>query len=99
MVSWEAAKPQKYFLNSDVKSMYTRLLAELKGNVINITDRDTAENKFVVSTYTDRNPGSFYLYERSTDKLSKLGDLNPDLKPAGLVCHVCRYPIKPEMEW
>jgi dipeptidyl aminopeptidase/acylaminoacyl peptidase len=83
-VSWEAAKPQKYFLANDIKNIYTRLEVDLKGNEINITDRDSAENKFIINTYTDRNPGSFYLYERGTGKLSKLGDLNPDLKPGEL---------------
>ena len=80
-VSWEAAKPEKYFLNDHIKNIYGRLNTELKGNVVNITDRDTAENKFIISTYTDRNPGSFYLYEINKNKLSKLGDLNQDLKP------------------
>lgn len=81
LVSWDAGKPQKHFLDPDIKSIYDRLGNDLKGNEIGITDRDSAENKFIVATYTDRNPGSYYLYEKSTNKLTKLGDVNPDLKP------------------
>lgn len=80
VVSWEAAKPQKAFLNADIKNIYDKLSASLKGNEINITDRDSAENKFIVFTYTDRNPGSYYLYENNSGKLTKLGDINSSLK-------------------
>lgn len=80
LVSWDAAKPQTHYLDPDIKSIYDKLNTELKGNEVDITDRDSAENKFIVFTYTDRNPGSYYLFERSTGKLSKLGDINPDLK-------------------
>jgi len=84
LVSWDAATPQKHFLNADIESIYNKLLDNLKGNEINIDDRDTAEDKFIINTYTDRNPGSYYLYENNTGKLTKLGDLNPKLKPEEL---------------
>ena len=80
LLSWDAAKPQTHYLDPDIKSIYDKLNTDLKGNEVDITDRDSAENKFIVFTYTDRNPGSYYLFERSTGKLSKLGDINPDLK-------------------
>jgi dipeptidyl aminopeptidase/acylaminoacyl peptidase len=82
LAAWQADMPQKHFLDSGIKAIYDKLIGtELKGNVIDITDRDSAENKFIVSSYTDRNPGSFYLYENNTGKLTKLSDMNPDLKP------------------
>jgi len=80
LLSWDAAKPQTHYLDPDIKSIYDKLNTDLKGNEVDITDRDSAENKFIVFTYTDRNPGSYYLFERNTGKLSKLGDINPDLK-------------------
>ena len=80
LVSWDAAKPQTHYLNPGIKSIYDKLNAELKGNEVNIADRDSAENKFIVFTYTDRNPGSYYLFEHSTGKLTKLGDINANLK-------------------
>lgn len=70
--SWEEAKPKKHFLNTDAESIYNNLLEQLSGNEISITDKDTAENKFIVETYTDRNPRSIYLYERKVNKLTKL---------------------------
>jgi dipeptidyl aminopeptidase/acylaminoacyl peptidase len=79
--SWEKTKPKKYFLNQDAERIYTNLQKKLNGYEINISERDTAENKFIVSTYTDRNPGSVYLYELKKDKLTKLEDnssIDPD---------------------
>ncbi|GAB2985173.1 S9 family peptidase [Mucilaginibacter puniceus] len=79
--SWEEAKPKKHFLNADAERTYNNLQKKLSGNEISINDRDTAENKFIVSTYTDRNPGAVYLYELKKDKLTKLEDnsyINPD---------------------
>ncbi|HAL81409.1 MAG TPA: S9 family peptidase [Mucilaginibacter sp.] len=80
LASWEAAKPQKYFIDSTIKNIYTKLLADLRGNEISFIDRDSAENKFIVKTYTDRSPGSYYLYENSSGKLTKLGDINSSIK-------------------
>ncbi|TSD62635.1 S9 family peptidase [Inquilinus sp. KBS0705] len=79
MVSWEEAKPQKHFLDGDVEQLYKNLSGKIKGNNLEIVDRDSAENKFIIVSYTDKNPGSYYLYERSHDKLSKLGDINPEI--------------------
>jgi dipeptidyl aminopeptidase/acylaminoacyl peptidase len=84
VAKWEADKPKKHFLDTVIKNIYNKVSAQLKGNEVNIVDRDSAENKFVVSTFTDRNPGSFYLYENNTGKLSKLGDINPTIDQSAL---------------
>ncbi|MDB5128924.1 MAG: hypothetical protein JWQ85_3156 [Mucilaginibacter sp.] len=80
LVAWEEAKPQKHFLDADVKKMYDNLSGKIKGDQIDIVDRDSAENKFIIVSSTDKNPGSYYLYERSSDKLTKLADINPGTK-------------------
>ena len=82
--SWEGAYPQKHFLDTCMQHIYNIFLSKLKGNEIKIVDRDSAENKFIISSYTDRNPGEFYLFERNSSKLTKLGDVNSSLNPADL---------------
>lgn len=81
LVWWDDAKPQKHFLNDGTAAIYGSLAGKLQGNEMNIVDRDSVEDKYIVNTYTDRNPGSYYLYERSSDKLTKLGDVNAGLNP------------------
>ncbi len=84
MVNWEEAKPEKFLMNADMKLIYNDLSKLLPGQEIRIADRDTSENKLLISTYTDRSPGSMYLYEADSKKLSKLTDFNPDIKPEEL---------------
>ncbi|CAM3770663.1 S9 family peptidase [Mucilaginibacter galii] len=81
---WEDSKPHKHFLNDSAKQMYTDLKSKLKGGVIKFVERDTAERKYIIGTYTDRNPGTFYLYEPyNKGKLTQLSNLN-GLKPEEL---------------
>jgi len=84
-VAWQEDKPHKYFLNGDAERVYNNLRKhqELKDNEINITSSDSAESKFIVRTYTDRNPGSVYLYESNGDKLNHLTD-NSTIDPEQL---------------
>lgn len=83
-VSWQEAKQQTYFLNKNIKHIYHDLNEQLPGGKIKITDRDSAEQKFIINTYTDRDPGSYYLYEPKQKKLTKIGDTNPAIKPEEL---------------
>lgn len=81
MVSWEGAKPEKCFMNRDMQQIYENLYKLLPGNEIKVIDRDSSENKLLISTYTDRNQGSVYLYKVDKKELTKLTDFNPDIKP------------------
>jgi dipeptidyl aminopeptidase/acylaminoacyl peptidase len=78
---WDEAKPQKHFLNKDVEKLYGNIAGKLKGDEMNVVDRDSAENKFIINTYTDKNPGSYYLYEKKSDKLTKLADILSGINP------------------
>lgn len=81
LVRWEADKPHKHFLDTAIKNVYDKVSAKLKGYELNVIDRDSAENKFIINVYTDRNPGEYFLYENSTGKLSKLGEINSRINP------------------
>jgi len=79
-VSWEGGKRQTYFLSKDIENIYADLNEQLKGNAIRLIDRDSSEKNFIINAYADRDPGSYYLYNQETKKLSKIGDLNPSVK-------------------
>lgn len=81
LVSWEEAKPKRLFLNKQMMLVYDDLSQLLPDQEIKVIDRDTSENKLLISTYTDRSPGSVYLYAADGKKLTKLTDFNPDIKP------------------
>jgi dipeptidyl aminopeptidase/acylaminoacyl peptidase len=72
--SWEGAKPQKHFLNRDVEAIFNDLRAQLGDSNISIVERDSAENKFIIRTETDRKREAYYLYEKSNKKITTLVD-------------------------
>ncbi|HVV56600.1 MAG TPA: prolyl oligopeptidase family serine peptidase, partial [Mucilaginibacter sp.] len=80
----EEEKPKKNFLNPDEEKLYKNLWKQLHASEINIVGRDTAEDKCIVFTYSDKNPGTYYLYETGSQKLIKLGDINSSLHPSEL---------------
>lgn len=84
LVTWEEAKPQKYFLDKDIEKIFSNLSGKIQGNQLDIVDRDSSENKFIIASSNDKNPGSYYLYERNINKLTKLADINPEIVPAEL---------------
>ncbi|WP_243732594.1 S9 family peptidase [Pedobacter metabolipauper] len=79
-VVYENWKKEKHFLDDSVKLLYTNLDHLLPKTETRIIDRDKAENVFIVRTFTDRNPGSFYLYFAKTGQLRKLSDFNSAIK-------------------
>lgn len=80
-VQWEEARPQRFFLDSAMKLVNLELSKLLPGNQIDIIDRDSAEQKLLIKTYTDRDPGSFYIYQIKGKRLYKLGDSNAAINP------------------
>ncbi len=77
-------KREKYYLDDAVKSLYQRIEKLLPGTESRIVDRDKAEGIFLLRTYTDKNPGSYYLYTVGDNKLKKLSDVNPAIKVADM---------------
>lgn len=79
-VVYETWKKEKHFLDEDAKFLSHKLDSLLPNTESRIIDRDKNENVFVVRTFTDRNPGSYYLYIASSGVLKKLSDINSDIK-------------------
>ncbi|MFD0751159.1 alpha/beta hydrolase family protein [Mucilaginibacter calamicampi] len=79
-VAWEEDKPKKHFFDKGLGKVYQDVSAQLAGSEINLSSRDTAEQKFIVTASRDRSRGAVYLYERKQNKLSKLND-NPKPNP------------------
>jgi len=81
-VVYESWKKQKHYLNANAKAFYRKLDKLLPNTESRIVDRDKSEKVFVVRTFTDRNPGSYYLYTAANGKLKKLTDINSAINEA-----------------
>lgn len=76
---YETWKKERHYLDESFKNIFNKLEVLLPNTEIRLSSSDSAESKFIVRTYTDRNPGSFYQYTPSNNKLVKLSDINPSL--------------------
>jgi len=76
----ESWKKEKHYLDQDAKQFYQKLDQLLPKTELKILDGDQNENVFVIRTFTDRNPGSYYLYIADKGTLKKLSDNNSAIK-------------------
>jgi dipeptidyl aminopeptidase/acylaminoacyl peptidase len=76
----ETWKKEKHYLDGTVAAFYAKLDKLLPQTESRIIDRDKAENVFIVRTFTDKNPGSYYLYFADKGTLRKLSDFNSSIK-------------------
>jgi dipeptidyl aminopeptidase/acylaminoacyl peptidase len=79
-VVYETWKKEKHYLDDTVARFYAKLDKLLPHTESRIIDRDLAENVFIIRTFTDRNPGSYYLYFADKGSLKKLSDFNSSIK-------------------
>ncbi|MCZ4224988.1 S9 family peptidase [Pedobacter rhodius] len=79
-VTCETWKKEKFYLDDSTKISYAKIDRLLPNTEWRIMDKDKGDNVFVLRTYTDRNPGSYYLYVSNENKLKKLADINPSIR-------------------
>ena len=72
----ETWKKEKHYLDDTARIFYEKLDKLLPKTEYRVIDRDKNENVFIIRTFTDRNPGSYYLYIAASGKLKKLSDIN-----------------------
>jgi dipeptidyl aminopeptidase/acylaminoacyl peptidase len=75
-------KEQRHFFDPETKVLFTRLQEKLPGYEVVIQNENLAEDMFVVAAYSDRTPGTRYIYSTRSDTLTTLGEINPRIDPA-----------------
>ena len=80
VADYESWKMEKYFFDAETKKIYDRVQQEVGNLNINIPWTTKEEDKFIVRTYSDRSLGSYYIYDKKADKLTKIADIGPWLK-------------------
>lgn len=81
-VGYAHDKWQMVWLDSAAARFMQRVERELGPDVeVKVSSIDDYENRFVLRTYSDRHLGSWYLFDYSTDKLTKLADVNEQINP------------------
>ncbi len=76
---------QEYIWVDDfMKSLHDKVKAKVGDKQIFFTDCSRDEDRYIVLTYDDRNPQSYYLYDVPTDTLKLICETRPWLKEADL---------------
>lgn len=80
--------PEQVWLRPDEQTLQRSLDAVLPPNRVNlITSRSRDGSKMLISSFSDRHPGSLYLFDRSAKKLTRLAEYAPWL-PENLMAPV-----------
>jgi dipeptidyl aminopeptidase/acylaminoacyl peptidase len=84
--SW---KFERHYFDEGFKALVERLESELGDYEIGISDYTKAEDKFIIRTSNDKSRGTYYIYDKNTDKLELIHKVAPwldenelaDMKP------------------
>ena len=77
-------KEQRHFLDPEAKAMFEKVQTHFPGYEVFFGANNKAEDKYIVSTSSDRTRGSRYLFDKTTGKLTFLGEVSPWLKEQDL---------------
>jgi dipeptidyl aminopeptidase/acylaminoacyl peptidase len=70
-------KRNRHFFDEDTRLLIDRLKKDLGQYELGISSVTKEEDKMIVRTYSDKSLGAYYLYDKTTDKLTKIADISP----------------------
>ena len=79
-VNTEIHKREVHFLDKDVADRYYKIKERLKNEKFKVLNSDNKEERFILRSFSDRSPGSYYIYYIKGDSLKKLADVNAGIK-------------------
>ena len=77
MVTWTGWKEERHILDDVTKALYEKLASKFEGYDYWIYGENDEENKFMVWAGNDRQPGKYYFYDATADKLEEVATLRP----------------------
>lgn len=97
--SYNNEKEELYWKDKGYEADYKLMMKKLPGMVITLNNATDDENKWLVSAYSDTEPGSVYLFDRSTKKLTLQYTPRPGIPRAALSPMIAvRYPSSDGLE-
>lgn len=97
--SYNNEKEELYWKDKGYEADYALMKKRLPGMVITLNNATDDENKWLVSAYSDTEPGSVYLFDRATKKLTLQYTPRPDIPRAALSPMIAvRYPSSDGLE-
>ena len=82
MATWTGAKSERMFLDKETEARYAKLAPKFEGLEYWFYGADDTETKFLVWAGNDRDPGTYYTYDTTTDELKELAKPRPWIDPS-----------------
>ena len=79
-ITYTTWKPKYHFLDPVSKKLFKKLKALFPHREIVITSLNREEDRLVLYSYSDRDPGTYWLYDTKQKNLSKIASTRPWLK-------------------
>ncbi len=83
-ISYQGAVPKVMWLDPEFAQIQASIDHSLPGMVNTLADWSDDETKFIIRSWSDRHPGTYYLLDRAAGKLKKLFDATPWLNASDL---------------
>jgi len=85
-VTYDAGKPSLQYLDpeSEWARLHASLMKSFPGHMLSFTGFSRDGNKVMVAVWSDRNIGSYYVFDRGSKQLQKIIDYKPWLKPEAM---------------
>lgn len=77
MVTWTGWKEERHFLDEQTKALYDKLAPKFAGYDYWVYGANDDETMFMVWAGSDRQPGKYYFYDATNDKLEHVATLRP----------------------
>lgn len=84
LASYLTQKPHFHYFDLKTKTLINKIKTHLSEPYFSIGSTDKEETRLIVTSYSDRDPGSNYLYDTRTDVIQKLSDNNPAISEANM---------------
>jgi dipeptidyl aminopeptidase/acylaminoacyl peptidase len=72
--SW---KRERFFFDKTFEEMVGKMKKEFGESEFGFVSNNKAEDMYIVSTFSDKTMGSYYLYDVKADKIDKIADISP----------------------
>ncbi len=79
----------RHFFDDEIKGLFAKLESHLPNCQIHIVHENKAESMYIVVATSDRSDGTYYLYEKATDKLTEISVISPWLDPSQMAAMNC----------
>ena len=81
-ITYTKDKLNRKFLDNETKNLFDKLNSELgSNNEYYVTSSNKEEDVFLIYVSNDKSRGSYYYFDKNSDKLDKMADLSPWLNP------------------